>query len=133
MLRRIAAAIAVTIFALLLRPAAAPAQASASSVVLPDLGMLREVAPAGVSPARAREPNPQYHRLTPPPGRTHRRPTTRFAPARGSASPADRALQPRAPSLRWLPHPRRPPTACPSPIARSTARPSPSSARWCRW
>ena len=46
MLRRIAAAIAVTIFALLLRPAAAPAQAPAGSVVLPDLGILRDVAPA---------------------------------------------------------------------------------------
>jgi hypothetical protein len=38
MLRRIAAAIAVTVFALLLRPAAAPAQVSAGTVVLPAAG-----------------------------------------------------------------------------------------------
>lgn len=38
MFRRIAAAIAVTVFALPLRPAAAPAQVSAETLVLPAAG-----------------------------------------------------------------------------------------------
>jgi hypothetical protein len=38
MFRRIAAAIAVTVFALLLRPAAAPPQVPAGTVVLPSAG-----------------------------------------------------------------------------------------------